>query len=59
MSSRAFYDDGFQGVGGIRGYWDFGHRGGRTRGHGRGCVVGAAKLTKGKNFCARQRAATR
>lgn len=47
VSSKAFYDDDFQGVGGIRGYRDFGHRGGRARGHGWGCVVDVVTLTKG------------
>ena len=50
VSSEAFFDNDFQGIGGIRGDQSLGHRGGRTGGQGQGRGAAAAKPTKGKNF---------
>jgi len=50
VSSEAFFDNDFQGVGGIWGDHILGHRGGRTRGQGRGRGATTTKPTKWKNF---------
>ena len=52
VSSEAFFDNDFQGVGGIRGNQSFGHRGGRTGGQDRGRGAAAAKTHKREEFCA-------
>ena len=50
VSSEEFFDNDFQGAGGIRGDQSFGHRGGRTGCQGRGRGAAATKPGKGKNF---------